>query len=160
MTVDDPNIRKAEEADFLAIARVWHASWHVSEGLLCPAAAQGRNPAWFEGRAGTNATRMFVAQIQSEIVGFVGWEEDGIDQLFVLPDYFGCGIAQRLLNVAEDVLRSEGHLKIWLHCVKGNDRASRFYEKQGWRVVHEFDAEMKTNTAPVLARALHMEKDL
>lgn len=160
MPINDLTIRHAEEADFPAIAHVWHASWHVSEGRLYPAAAQGRDLAWFEVRANTNAGRMIVAEIQGEIVGFSGWEEDGIDQLFVVPEYIGFGVAQCLLSAAEDVLRSQGYQKVWLHCALGNDRARAFYEKQGWRVVHEFDVEMKTNTAPVPARAWHLEKNL
>ncbi len=158
MSVDQVNMRKAEAADLPAIAQVWHTSWTTSEGKLYPAAARERDRGWFEARVDSNAGRMFVADIRGEVIGFVGWDKDGIDQLFVLPEFFGSGVALRLLRPAEDTLKAKGYQKIWLHCALGNDRARAFYEKQGWKVVREFDVEMKTNSAPVPARAWHMEK--
>ena len=45
----------------------------------------------------------------------------------------GSGVAAQLLADAEKRLAGRGVTTAWLACAIGNDRAARFYEKQGWR---------------------------
>ena len=51
-----------------------------------------------------------------------------LDQLFVAPDYQGCGIGKMLLQFTRKKLPDE----IWLRCVKQNERAWQWYEREGF----------------------------
>jgi GNAT superfamily N-acetyltransferase len=158
MPEQDVDIRMAEKADLPALARVWNDSWHASHAQLSPEAAKFRDLRYFEARIASNLDRMIVAIDRDQLVGFSGWEEDGIGQLFVLPSHFGKGVAPRLLATVEAILKAEGHTTIWLHCAEGNDRARVFYEKNGWRVTDTFDYEIGTHIGPMPERAWHLEK--
>ncbi|MCE7997465.1 MAG: GNAT family N-acetyltransferase [Rhodobiaceae bacterium] len=160
MSVHDVNIRKAVEADIPALAHVWNESWHAGHAHLQPEAAKYRDLPYFQARVGSNIQRMIVAEEADEIVGFSGWEGDGIGQVFVVPSHFGKQVAPRLLATVEAILKSQGNQCIWLHCAEGNDRARHFYEKHGWSVTRTFDAEIGTHKGPMPDRAWHMEKDL
>lgn len=159
-SVHDVNIRKADKADIPALARVWNESWHAGHGHLNPEAAKSRDLPYFEARVGSNIDRMIVAEEDDEIIGFSGWEGDGIGQVFVMPSHFGKQVAPRLLATVEAILQAEGHERIWLHCAEGNDRARAFYEKHGWEVMRTFDDEIGTHLGPMPMRAWHMEKGI
>lgn len=156
--VESLDIRAAVEADLPNLARVWNESWHAGHAQLSPEAALHRDLPYFEARVGSNLARMIVAVEGREIVGFSGWEEDGIAQLFVLSSHFGKQVAIRLLATVEAILKVKEHKTIWLHCQKGNDRARKFYEKHGWKAIRTFDVELGTHKGPMLTRAWHMEK--
>jgi RimJ/RimL family protein N-acetyltransferase len=55
-----------------------------------------------------------------------------LGQLFVAIGHRGTGIAPSLLTAAEIEVAKEGTTKAELHCVVGNERARRFYERMGW----------------------------
>ncbi len=158
MSIHDVNIRKAEKTDIPALARVWNDSWHAGHGHIDPVAAKFRDLAYFEERIVSGLARMIVAEEDGKIVGFSGWEGDGIAQVFIAPSHFGTNVAPRLLATVEAILKAEGYQRIWLHCAVGNDRARRFYEKNGWRVARVFDDEVGTREGPRPMRAWHMEK--
>ena len=82
---------------------------------------------------------LLVAKDGERVVGFVGYGGRGVDApdtgevfaLYVLPEYWGTGVAQELMRAARKELA--GYPKIALWMVKGNARANRFYEKCGFR---------------------------
>jgi len=152
------DIRAAVDTDLPSLARVWNDSWHASHAHLSPEAALYRDLPYFEARVGSNLARMIVAEKENQIVGFSGWQADGIGQLFVLPSHFGTQVAFRLLATVEAILKAKEHKTIWLHCQTGNDRARKFYEKHGWKVIRAFDTELGTHKGPMPTRAWHMEK--
>jgi len=51
-----------------------------------------------------------------------------LDQLFVAPKYQGDGLGRRLLTFTRQRLPDE----IWLRCVRENERAWRWYEREGF----------------------------
>ena len=153
-------IRRAGAGDSPALARVWHDAWHAGHAHLDPDIAAGRPFAFFEARMGTALPRVAAAWVGGEIVGFSGWEGDGIGQLFVLPEFHGRGVAPPLLRAAEDALRAEGHRRICLQCRTGNDRARAFYEKHGWSLAREEAAGLGTMTGREPIMVWRMEKRL
>ena len=153
-------IERASAGDIPALARVWHDAWHAGHAHLDPEIAAGRPPAFFETRMGSTIGRMAVAIIDGEVVGFSGWEGDGIGQVFVLPAWHGRGVGAALLQAAENVLKEQGHVLIWLQCHIGNDRARAFYEKHGWHVASEMEADIGTVTGREPIMVWRMEKKL
>lgn len=51
-----------------------------------------------------------------------------LDQLFVAPEYQGHGLGRRLLAFTRQRLPDE----IWLRCVHENEKAWRWYEREGF----------------------------
>lgn len=107
----------------------------------------------------TTLPNCIVATVNDEIVGFAGWEGDGIGQVFVLPAWHGRGVAPLVLTAAEAKLREQGHTHIWLQCQVGNVRARRFYEKHGWHVAREMNVDIGTMDGRKPQRVWRMEKE-
>jgi ribosomal protein S18 acetylase RimI-like enzyme len=51
-----------------------------------------------------------------------------LDQLFIAPEYQAKGLGRRLLAFTREHLPDE----IWLRCVRENERAWRWYEREGF----------------------------
>lgn len=58
-------------------------------------------------------------------------------QLFVLPDWWGRGVAQLLHDRAITEIRDRGYARARLFTPGAHLRARRFYERRGWSVVGE-----------------------
>jgi GNAT superfamily N-acetyltransferase len=125
----EPIIRPALPHEYDEVARVWMESW-VSTGLA---------------EASNFLLANLRARVRQEIEG--GWslfvaEDNGnfaamlalhlpdryLDQLFVAPEYQGKGVGRRLLAFARQQLPDE----IWLRCVRENEKAWRWYEREGF----------------------------
>ncbi len=86
-----------------------------------------------------NPTTCFLAYQSDDadrIVGVVLTGHDGrraiVHHMCVHPDYRRRGIAQMLIEKAEDALRKEGITKIFGLVFKDNDPANAFWEAQGY----------------------------
>ena len=123
-------------ADSVAAAEVNVRSWRESFPAHFPDAdlTIDRRAAMFRGRFGASFYRMYVAEAEGGVVGFVdvgrareacfGCEAE-LYALYVLPERWGTGLGHRLLVEAGDV-RS-----LWV--LEGNARARAFYEAHGFR---------------------------
>lgn len=58
-----------------------------------------------------------------------------LNKFYVHPDRHGSGAAATLMVAAVDAARAAGARSLWLGVNEENDRANRFYEKQGFAVV-------------------------
>lgn len=124
-----PTIRPARPDEYDEIARVWMNSW-VSTGL-------------------EEASNSLLAKLRARIPMEIerGWSlhvaDDGgtlaamlalhlpdhyLDQLFVAPEYQGNNIGRMLLAFTRSQLPDE----IWLRCVRENEKAWRWYEREGF----------------------------
>jgi GNAT superfamily N-acetyltransferase len=153
-------LRPATPADAPAIADVWHAAWGDGHrGLVPPALEAVRTRESFGPRAAARVPGTTVAAADGRpggagpddggVVGFVTVHGDEIEQLFVAAPHRGSGIAADLLSDGEDRVAAAGHAEAWLAVVAGNDRARRFYERQGWSDTGPFDYRAETTGGPV-----------
>ena len=62
-----------------------------------------------------------------------------LDQLYVLKEYHGAGIAQSLMAWALDEARSRGAEELYLTVFVDNHRARRFYDRYGFEPVGRYD---------------------
>ena len=60
-------------------------------------------------------------------------------QLFARPAYWGTGLATELMARAFGACRDAGFVRMRLFTPAQQARARRFYEREGWRAVREFD---------------------
>jgi GNAT superfamily N-acetyltransferase len=71
---------------------------------------------------------VLVGERDDEIVGVAGIEEDWLYGFYVLPGWWGTGVADELHEAAVAL----GVSRLW--CLEENRRARRFYEKHGWQL--------------------------
>jgi GNAT superfamily N-acetyltransferase len=85
--------------------------------------------------------RILVAERDEAIVGVATCVRDGttseLRSIYVVPEAWGTGVAQRLMESALDAMRVRGATEATLWVVEANPRARRFYEREGWTLERE-----------------------
>jgi GNAT superfamily N-acetyltransferase len=124
-----PTIRPARADEIDAIARVWMNSW-VSTGLAEPSQlllAQLRARIQLEADNGWN---LYVADDGGVLAAMLALHlpKKYLDQLFVAPGYQGRSLGRTLLAFTRQHLPDE----IELRCVRENEKAWRWYEREGF----------------------------
>jgi ribosomal protein S18 acetylase RimI-like enzyme len=127
--MSQPVIRPARPDELEEIARVWMNSW-VSTGLEAASdslLARLRARVTMEAERGWN---LYVADDNGKLAAMLALHPpDGyLDQLFVAPEYQSSGLGRHLLAFTRQHLPDE----IWLRCVRENEKASRWYEREGF----------------------------
>jgi len=124
-----PLIRLAHPNEFDEVARVWMESW-VSTGLedasnylLASLRARLR-------REIENGWSLFVAEDRGTIAAMLALHRSKryLEQLFVAPAHQGRSLGKQLLAFTRTQLPDE----ICLRCVRENEKAWRWYEREGF----------------------------
>jgi ribosomal protein S18 acetylase RimI-like enzyme len=127
--VPPPIIRPARREEYDEIARIWMNSW-VSTGLeqasdfllakLCARVPLEIEKGW----------SLFVADDDGALAAMLALHLPNfyLDQLFVAPEYQGQNLGRRLLAYTRQRLPDEIHLR----CVRENEKAWRWYEREGF----------------------------
>jgi GNAT superfamily N-acetyltransferase len=89
-------------------------------------------------------TEGWVAVKDDQIVGIMSLTPGWVDQLYVATDWQGLGIGRQLLDLAKE--RSTGDLQLWTFQV--NDRARRFYERNGFVIAELTDGHGNQEREP------------
>lgn len=124
-----PTIRPARQDEYDEIARVWMNSW-ASTGLeeasnFLLAKLLARVPLEIE-----KGWSLYVADHDGAIAAMLALHLSDLylDQLFVAPEYQGRSIGRQLLAFTRQQLPDE----IRLRCVRENEKAWRWYEREGF----------------------------
>src|SRR5258708_16136259 len=124
-----PATRPAGREEDDAIARIWMKSWGAVElergSELLLAKLRTRVPLEVE-----RGWSLFVADDDGVLAAMLALHLPNfyLDQLFVAPQYQGQSLGRRLLAFTRTHLPDE----IWLRCVRGNEKAWRWYEREGF----------------------------
>jgi len=124
-----PVIRPARADEYDEIARVWMNSWAstgieaASDALLEKLRARVRTEV-------TNGWSLHVADDGGAIAAMLALHlpDNYLDQLFVAPEYQARSLGRMLLAFTRRQLPDE----IWLRCVRENEKAWRWYEREGF----------------------------
>ena len=124
-----PIIRPARSDEYDEVARVWMNSW-VSTGLEDASPfllAKLRARVRMEIEKGWS---LYVADDGGTLAAMLALHMSDcyLDQLFVAPEYQGKDLGRQLLAFTRSQLPDE----IWLRCVRENDKAWRWYEREGF----------------------------
>jgi len=124
-----PKIRPARPDEYDEIARVWMNSW-ASTGLKDanePLLAKLRARILLEVEKGWS---LYVADDRGTLAAMLALHlpQLYLDMLFVAPEYQGQNLGRRLLAFARRLLPDE----IYLRCVRENEKAWRWYEREGF----------------------------
>ena len=118
-------------------AYVHWASWHAAyTGLIDQAYLDKLTPEKCEEIACRWPDNILIAKDGERVLGFLGFGDEGADTgvifaLYVLPEYWGTGVGQKLMEAGLTKLSAYPKIALWV--LKGNARAIRFYEKNGFR---------------------------
>ena len=127
--MQEPIIRPARADEYDEIGRVWMESWvstglaETSEFLLANLRARIR-------REMEDGWSLFVADDNGTIAAMLALHPPKLylDQLFVAPAYQGRSLGRKLLAFTRTQLPDE----IELRCVRENEKAWRWYEREGF----------------------------
>lgn len=127
-------VRAATLDDLDQLAEVWHEAWHDAHaGIVPEELTRIRTLDNFRSRLPAMLPHVRVAVPAGDVVGLCAIREDELYQLFVARRARGSGAAVALIADAEMRLLETGITNAWLACAVGNERAARFYERNGWR---------------------------
>jgi len=141
-------LRGAEPRDAHGIAVVHVRSWQEAyRGLMPQEVLDGlsiadREAGWARIIADpAQRSHTLIVERDGEIVGWASFgaarDADAVATgelwgIYAHPDEWSTGIGRLLLDGVEQQLRAEGHERAYLWVLAGNDRAARFYERNGW----------------------------
>jgi ribosomal protein S18 acetylase RimI-like enzyme len=127
--MSQPIIRPARPDEYDEVARVWMESW-VSTGLaeasnFLLANLRARIPAEVE-----KGWNLYVADDDGALAAMLALHlpDRYLDQLFVAPEYQGRNLGRQLLAFTRAHLPDE----VWLRCVRENEKAWRWYERESF----------------------------
>lgn len=122
-------LRRATPDDLPALARLHRRTVRTSLPFLPELHTPDEDARFFaEVLSARNA--IWLAEHDGAAIGYVAFRADWIDHLFVDPDHQGAGIGDALLALA---LREPAQVRLWTF--QRNQRARRFYERRGFRLV-------------------------
>lgn len=120
-------IRKYKPSDWEAISKI-HDQARLDElrgtvdlNAFIPLSTAAFNEGLFNGE-------IIVAEIESEVTGFIGYNKKTIDWLYVSPAHYRKGIGKMLIEYALE--KSEGEIRIAV--LKNNIAALNLYKKMGF----------------------------
>lgn len=154
-------IRAATPKDIPELARLWHDGWHDAHAAILPESiAQTRTFEKFLDLAVDAVTHIRVAGPHGWPLGFHVLKNNEINQFYVSAKARGTGVAAALLADAEARLVANGARIAWLACAIGNDRAARFYEKNGWHRARTVAVRFNTIGGALDVKVWRYEKPL
>jgi ribosomal protein S18 acetylase RimI-like enzyme len=147
--------RDAAPADAATLDRLFDTSFcdtfaHLYRAEDLNAFLSSFGVADWEAQLGDPAFACRVAETDGAIIGYVKLgpqklpvEAIGpallLDQLYVLKEHHGAGIAQELMDWAFEEARRRGASQLFLTVYVDNHRARRFYERYGFDAVGRYD---------------------
>jgi ribosomal protein S18 acetylase RimI-like enzyme len=151
-------VRRAGGADAEVLHRVAAATFplacppHTTAAAIAEFIASTLSEARFVEYLADPERELFLAEIDGTAVGYTmvvyGEPTDAdaaavitarptaeLSKCYVMPDQHGAGIAAALVDRSVDAARARGARTLWLGVNEENQRANRFYEKQGFVTV-------------------------
>lgn len=152
-------VRAAREEEIDQLTTVWYDAWQDAHAALLPEDFK-RLRTWesFRQRLRDALPNVRVVGPPGAPVGFHLTKDAELYQLFVASGARGSGVAAALIADAEARLAAQGVETAWLACAIGNTRASRFYEKQGWKNIGSVPHRVETPSGEYQFEVWRFEK--
>ena len=145
--------------DVEPLAQLWLAGWRDAHlEIVPPELEKHRDIDNLRQRMSDGLANVRVVGPQGDPVGFYMLKDDELYQFYVSSRARGTGVAATLMADAETRLASLGLETAWLACAVGNNRAARFYEKNGWQRVGTETSWLKTSDGQIPVEIWRYEK--
>lgn len=158
MPVPRFQIRAPQPRELPALAELGRAAFlaafapHYDSADFDRYVAETYHPAAFAALAADPQRSLLLAHTGAEMVGYAVLKRGavppqlaparlvGLERLYVLPAWYGQGVAAALMDTCLDLARQEGWAGMWLGVWEHNYRAMAFYRKYGFamRGTHPF----------------------
>jgi GNAT superfamily N-acetyltransferase len=143
-------IRNALPTDARAIAQVHISSWQQAYRGLMPVeylnaleATLAQRELFWVRTIQSGDSNVLVAEVNKQVVGWISVgasrDEDAavnnvgeVMAIYVLADHWRTGVGLALWQAGLQCLIKQGHHRLTLWVLAGNDRAIRFYRRAGW----------------------------
>ena len=131
-SANEIEIRPATDEDATRIAEVWLSSWRATFDFE-PAHPDEDVRRWVREELLVEAEDWVATDPSNgdSVIALLGLSDTMVEQLYVRPDRIGRGVGRALLELAKR-RRPDG---LDLYCFAANDRARRFYERNGFEAV-------------------------
>jgi ribosomal protein S18 acetylase RimI-like enzyme len=147
MTQQMVEIRYATEADWLALRQIRLTALldaPTAFGVTHASAAAYSDQAWRDRAAGRGPARYILAFQDKEAVGIVAHVPNGNQELdliamWVAPSQRGTATAARLVDAVKDHATANRYPRVLLGVSPDNQRASAFYQKQGFTFLPQWE---------------------
>ncbi|MEO8561684.1 MAG: GNAT family N-acetyltransferase [bacterium] len=154
-------VRGAEEGEVDRLSIIWYQGWQDAHAHLLPEElARARTLESLRARMAAALPGVRAIGVSGTPLGFCMIKDDQLYQLYVSAEARGTGVAAALVADAEARMRDAGVRVAWLACAIGNARASRFYEKCGWRLAGTVIEHLELPTGTLDLEVWRYEKDL
>lgn len=131
------NLRKYKTSDWEAISKI-HDKARLDElrgSVDVNAFIPLKKAAFAEGLFGGD---IIIAECESEVAGFIGYNKKTIDWLYVSPSHYRKGIGKMLIEYVLE--KSDGEIRIAV--LKNNNAALNLYKKMGFKEERTFKGPM------------------
>ncbi|GAB3876183.1 GNAT family N-acetyltransferase [Terrabacter terrigena] len=137
-------VRGAVGDDLAGVVSVGHRTWRATyEPIAGPEYVAMGLAKWWTSDVVSRSIRKghtLVAEKDGEVIGVAtfGAQDDDLVlwKLYVLPGHHGQGTGSRLMAAVVARAREDGHRRITLSHLEGNEQAARFYARHGFVVTH------------------------
>ncbi|MGQ7792225.1 GNAT family N-acetyltransferase [Faunimonas sp. B44] len=157
------DVRKGRPSDAGSIADVHAAAWREAYSGVIPALALERMivrraaPWWAE--VAKKGNGLLVLDVGGKVAGYTTFGAARtrsratvaeIQEFYLAPEYQGIGLGSRLFAGAVKIIRAQGYPRLVIRALADNDRATRFYERRGGRLVARSEETLGGRALPCL----------
>jgi putative acetyltransferase len=135
-------LRRADAADAPRIAAIHRESRAAAMPWLAVVHTPEEDLDFFARQVLPRA-RVWVADVEGRVAGFVALEGNRIEHLYIDPEYWRQGVGHLLLSRC---LEQDGPLELWTF--QRNERARRFYEAHGFVAAQITDGSANEEREP------------
>lgn len=135
-------IRPATQTDAKTIAKIHRSARAAAMPWLPVVHTAEEDLVFFRDRVLPLET-VYVAEIEAVIIGFVAFEKDWLNHLYIAPGAFRSGNGSHLLGKAK---AGSDELQLWTF--QGNTTARAFYAKHGFEDVEFTDGKNNEEQTP------------
>jgi putative acetyltransferase len=147
MQIIQAHIQPYQESFREMMISVWERSVRATHHFVQPCDID-----YFKGRVQEidfSAFPVFCLLMEDAVIGFLGVAEDGIEMLFLDPDYIGKGFGKKLMQFALGTLKAN---KVDVN--EQNEKAVQFYQKFGFITYDRTEKDPEGKDYPILKMKL------
>jgi putative acetyltransferase len=147
--------RLAEHRDRNDLLELWERSVRATHTFLTETDVENLRPAVAEELTRQDITWWLLSSDADELLGFLGFNHDSIEALFVEPAHRGRGAGRLLVALADRFAAGD----LFVEVNEQNVAAVRFYEARGFSTISRSPTDGAGRPFPVLRmrRARHAE---